>query len=749
MAVTAGALNIPVLSHAATADTLSNKQLYPTFARLMASDSYRIELTVKLLKLFGYRALGLVYIDDAFGTAFRATLQTACAAVNIRLVASAYRATAQGDDLLNDVRRSMKVITEERIRIIYHAGVDNNFIYAMAQVADELDWIRNRMYFANRVPAANLLDLAPDPDLLLRFLQGSLTILAETDPALPEYQNVRAMWPTMNMTELNEFIPNGTAKNGAPLRVPDDYLLTLSSQRDTMRTWTLAYDTIMTIGMSACGPSADMIANMRTLSFDGVSGPVSFDAQLNRQGELYTLGNIQVTGRSYRLVRVGKVAMSNWTIDWSRIQFDDKSNILPIDIEPPNHQIDQLTVGAKVWGIIEGIVAIVASLVTLFYLISHRTDQAFIESQPIFMSLLACGCLFMGASIFGLVIENDFGCMFFPWMFSLGFTLSLASLSAKSFRVAILWYSRGPIKKRNSSVRATVLLGGVGLAMLGLLIILICWQIFAPLTFVINTTKRDSYNYPLYSSAMCVTNHSQSTTFLALVITYVCLTVFVTMWVSFWVRNAPEKFQEAKMTAIAGVSMFQVFFVGIPTAAAVWNMALPRFLVLSSLVFLLCLIILCTMFLPKAMRDRFGVERSSDMLNNDPNNVGLSELMMNGGKEKGVINIRGKKRKADNKSDSAARQRSVVERVLESVQEIEEPSDEDAFHKMHSDESGRSPIEVEEEKKQEISTKISFKHGSSNTDTVTKNESDIVKSVNENDGPVRKKKAVGDNIATG
>ena len=56
--------------------------------------------------------------------------------------------------------------------------------------------------------------------------------------------------------------------------------------------------------------------------------------------------------------------------------------------------------------------------------------------------------------------------------------------------------------------------------------------------------------------------------------------------------------------------MFQVFFVGIPTVAAVWNSALPRFLVLSSLTFLLCMIILGTMFLPKIYRNRFGVESS-------------------------------------------------------------------------------------------------------------------------------------------
>jgi hypothetical protein len=48
--------------------------------------------------------------------------------------------------------------------------------------------------------------------------------------------------------------------------------------------------------------------------------------------------------------------------------------------------------------------------------------------------------------------------------------------------------------------------------------------------------------------------------------------------------------------------IFQVWFVGISAAAAVWLIALPRFLVLTSVPFLLSMIILCTMFLPQLLR---------------------------------------------------------------------------------------------------------------------------------------------------
>jgi len=92
--------------------------------------------------------------------------------------------------------------------------------------------------------------------------------------------------------------------------------------------------------------------------------------------------------------------------------------------------------------------------------------------------------------------------------------------------------------------------------------------------------------------------------FLGLLLGFICILVMVAMGVSFWVRNAPEKFQEAKMAALAGVCMFQVFFAGIPTVAAVWLDPVPRFLVLTSITFLLCMILFCTMFLPKVFKIR-------------------------------------------------------------------------------------------------------------------------------------------------
>ena len=94
------------------------------------------------------------------------------------------------------------------------------------------------------------------------------------------------------------------------------------------------------------------------------------------------------------------------------------------------------------------------------------------------------------------------------------------------------------------------------------------------------------------------------------------------------------------MTAVAGICMLQVFFMGVPASAAVWVMALPRFLVLSSMTFLLCMIILVTMFLPKIFKSSFlGISSTTTNSENPRHHQQRLPLSQGGGRGGGTVNI--------------------------------------------------------------------------------------------------------------
>jgi hypothetical protein len=489
--------------------------------------------------------------------------------------------------------------------VIVYAATTADFLRSVSLAAEKMNWINGKLWISH-VAWTDGAEIPFTPEELYRmvkFLNGSFLHRWEMDPANPRWQSLLSHWPGFNVSDVNPFLPPAQTD----IQLPQDYFLHRQQLNPaTTRGWGLAYDTVITIGLASCGGLPTLRENLAGVNFAGTSGNIRFLPNFDRDPSTfkYYLYNIFATSNSTIGANVvGSFSSAAWNFT-STITYSDGGHVAPVDVAPPNQVIDYIPFGAKIVGYVEGALAVGTSTVLMLYTIHHRKHAVFVESQPMFMILLSLGCLIIGASIITLTIENDIGCMLFPWFFSIGLVLAMTSIATKSLRVAILWHRQKMIKWRSAMTSSHRLLA-VMLVFLGVdVIIMACWQVIAPWHLTIAALEIDQTGAPVHSSAVCTSTDSRSSAFIGVLLAYLCAIALITGLISFWVRNVPEKFSETKYLAIAGMSIFQLLLMSLPIAFAVWSVVLPRFLILSSLTWLLCFIVLGAMFGPKWARIR-------------------------------------------------------------------------------------------------------------------------------------------------
>jgi type II secretory pathway pseudopilin PulG len=79
--------------------------------------------------------------------------------------------------------------------------------------------------------------------------------------------------------------------------------------------------------------------------------------------------------------------------------------------------------------------------------------------------------------------------------------------------------------------------------------------------------------------------------------------VVIACWQAFQARDIKSEFSEAKYIGLAVFSMSQAFVTGIPIVTVVRDIPEAFYLVLTFLIFILCMIILLLIFLPKVFMD--------------------------------------------------------------------------------------------------------------------------------------------------
>jgi len=109
LSILTGVYGLPQLSPVSSSPGLDNTNLHPLFSRLVPSDAGTSELTVKYLQDLGVHHVGVINVDDAYGSAYRQAFQriAEAAGMSVSAVSFPFNPTAeQIESAIAQLRRS-------------------------------------------------------------------------------------------------------------------------------------------------------------------------------------------------------------------------------------------------------------------------------------------------------------------------------------------------------------------------------------------------------------------------------------------------------------------------------------------------------------------------------------------------------------------------------------------------------------------------------------------------------------------
>ncbi len=275
---------VPQLSFYSSAPELSGAR-FSHFGRSFASDVTSAGMLAAALADFGWRHFGVLHVRDEWASGFSAQLAQHAYTLGLTQYASSW---TESDE--SEIEQAIAMIRGTRVNVILFVcfELDLEPLLRLAEAAGLLApryvWIAIEGLI--HVEQANV---AVDPTTA-RLLRGMLSFEANPEPTRG-FQRLARLWTTLG--------PADCARAGAEgnFEVPSSAF----AQPPTAYA-AFAYDAVAALALglrSSSNPhdGAEVLDAVRAVRFNGSSGPVTFDAALDRHasGLVYTLSRFVET----------------------------------------------------------------------------------------------------------------------------------------------------------------------------------------------------------------------------------------------------------------------------------------------------------------------------------------------------------------------------------------------------------------------------------------------------------------------
>ena len=457
MNIVGGIDEVPSVSYWATSDQFDSLHSnYPYFSRVIPADSAVAKAAAQLFNSYGHKNVGIAYLDDAYGEAYKSAFVGFAGDIGITVQAESFQ-YSDGDDTL--IRKAVDNLYSAGVRVgivILSSEFIPYFKYAETLegfTGEGTMWILSEGFMGGSV--TGLTDNENDGNMKT-VVDGMGTLLSQggVPDVNPKFDLWKAQWATLDgspkatyvFDNFNNLVLDsgytafdgtqhvGTNLLDSPFKQSGTFFADSHGSINDVATY--AYDAAITLGMAAC----DYVAAGNTMDGD-FSGPelYEFIKQLNFNS---VSGNVQFDSTGSRLASTGSYIMWNhrseaaasnpttnivgsWTElggwAWEKVNDADESAyrfsgnkaetqwVPPADkivpFETPNHLDKGLIAVGNLLTVIS--FGISGSLGVLTYI--NRKHKVIRASQPMFLGMILFGCMLSSSTIIAMGLSSDDG----------------------------------------------------------------------------------------------------------------------------------------------------------------------------------------------------------------------------------------------------------------------------------------------------------------------------------------------------
>jgi hypothetical protein len=392
------------------------------------------------------------------------------------------------------------------------------------------------------------------------------------------------------------------------------------------------YDAVMSLGLSACDSNETFFTGRQlfekflNIDFIGASGYLKIDPETGSRNYRTTsikisnviVGSPQVGMATFKAPDVLEYKLAETTSGqfdgvWKNIgglQFMFSGGQLspPASLPALDENLHLIGVPLVTVGISLGAFICLSAVYFAVWTWNHRNTRVIEASQPVFLIVVCIGAFLMASTVFPLSFDEPvfpasfLGCMAGYWLYGPGFGLVFSALFAKLWRINKI-VSNTPLQRRVVVKARDVILPGVIIMSINLLI-LVCWQVVAPLVFVrvVDEETVDNFGRQTDSHGLCITKEGSpiSSTVFLLALAMVNMSALVIANVqAYRARHVTTEYSESRYIGYAMAGLLQTMFIATPVFFLAGDQIQANYMVKASFTVVTSGMILFLIFLPK------------------------------------------------------------------------------------------------------------------------------------------------------